>query len=104
LHENRYGHQLALPVELVNVRVALRSQPEPLALAALSVSRPATPVAEVSVHGVEAQVPVYARQALAAQQVIQGPALITETVSTTWLAPGWQAAVDDVGNLLLEKQ
>jgi len=49
-------------------------------------------------------VPVYARETLAAGQVLQGPALITETVSTTWLARGWQASVHKSGSLLLSKE
>lgn len=103
LHESRYGHQLALPVELVNVRVALRSQPEPLVLSRLSTRQVAQPFTQVSLYGIENNVPVYVRDDLAVHQQLQGPALITETVSTTWLAAGWQATVDATGNLLLEK-
>jgi len=101
LHESRYGHQLNLPVELVNVRVALRSQPEVLKLKKLERSRIAKPASQINLYGIDNEVPVYARDDLVAQQVINGPALITETVSTTFLAQGWQATVDEAGNLLL---
>jgi N-methylhydantoinase A len=37
-----------------------------------------------------------------AGQVVNGPALVTETVATTWLPDGWSCTVDPVGNLLLE--
>lgn len=103
LHESRYGHQLALPVELVNVRVALRSQPEAIHIGKITSRQNAQAMAQVKVYGIETEVPVYLRDELAAQQVLQGPALVTETVSTTWLATGWQATVDNSGNLLLEK-
>ena len=102
LHESRYGHQLDLPVELVNVRVALRSQHEPLTLITLSAQQSAQATLHVTLYGVNGDVPIYVRDELAAQQIIKGPALITETVSTTWLAPDWQATVDEVGNLLLD--
>ena len=41
------------------------------------------------------------RAGLKVAQKIKGPALILEVSSTTWLAEGWNATVDDVGNLLL---
>jgi N-methylhydantoinase A len=34
---------------------------------------------------------------------IFGPALITEAVSTTWLAPSWRAEVQAQGSLLLQR-
>jgi N-methylhydantoinase A len=40
---------------------------------------------------------------LYAGQVINGPALVTETVATSWIPDGWQCTVDTVGNLLLER-
>jgi N-methylhydantoinase A len=48
-------------------------------------------------------VPVYARDDLSVGQKIAGPALITETVSTTYLAPEWEAKVHETGCLLLSK-
>ena len=86
----------------MNVRVALRSQPEPLTLKTLSAQQPAQATSQVALYGIDGDAPVYARNEFAAQQVIQGPALITETVSTTWLAPGWKATVDEIGNLVLD--
>jgi N-methylhydantoinase A len=41
--------------------------------------------------------------ALSVGAEIRGPALITERVSTTWLAPGWRCFVDTHGNLLLQR-
>ena len=46
-------------------------------------------------------VAVIKRTSLQAGQIVQGPALIIEVSSTTWLAQEWQAEVDGVGNLLL---
>ena len=44
------------------------------------------------------------RQDLGAGCRIEGPAIVTETVATTWLAPGWDCEVDALGNLLLERR
>ncbi len=51
--------------------------------------------------GIGAPVLVINRAGLKVGQQIKGPALITETSSTTWLAEGWSAEVDEVGNIKL---
>ncbi len=98
-HEMRYGHRLELPVELVNLRVALRGPAGRVPFAAPQ----ATPRAdrEVCLVGEAARVPVYARESLSAGAQLAGPALVTETVSTTFLARGWTARVDAAGHLHL---
>jgi N-methylhydantoinase A len=103
-HEARYGHRMAVPVELVNLRAALQGPAAALSLKGASRGGPASPKAQISMYGIKGVVPRYAREDLAQGQVIAGPALITEAVSTTWLAPGWRCEVDRVGNLLLARQ
>lgn len=103
-HEARYGHRMGVPVELVNLRVALQGPAANLSLEQVGRKEAANPRTQGRVYGVEAAVPIYVREALAEGQVVMGPALLTETVSTTWLAPGWQCRVDRVGNLLLAHQ
>jgi 5-oxoprolinase (ATP-hydrolysing) len=48
-------------------------------------------------------IPLVLRGALAVGERLDGPALVPETNATTWVAPGWQAQVDAVGNLLLRR-
>jgi N-methylhydantoinase A len=103
-HDARFGHSLGLPVELVNVRCGLSAPVPELTLPPPAARAPARPRTRVQVHGVSGMVPVYARDDLPAGQALAGPALITEAVSTTWLAPGWVCAVDGVGNLGLSLQ
>jgi N-methylhydantoinase A len=104
LHEQRYGHRLDLPLELVNVRAGLRAPAPELRLAPPPAPpRPAAPRARTDLHGVGAGVAVYARAALAPGQRIEGPALLTEAVATTYLAPGWSCTRDPMGNLLLAR-
>lgn len=101
LHERVNGHRLMLPVEAVRLRVQVRAPglavPAPAAPASIG-----QPVSHVAVEGF-ASVPVFARDTLGRDQAIIGPAIITEAVATTWLAPGWQLHVHAQGHLLLER-
>jgi len=104
-HAALYGHSLQQPVELVTLRVKVHSPPPqaltlPPANGTKSVRK--TPVlAHVTLAGIGTKVPVYTRESLSAG--ISGPALITETISTTYLAPGWLCQPDASGCLLLSK-
>jgi N-methylhydantoinase A len=100
-HAKRYGHDLDLPVELVNLRLGLRAHATALSLTPLAHAQVRPPYDRDSLYGVDQPAAVYARDGLVAGQQLSGPALITETVSTTYLAPGWRCEVDVVGNLLL---
>lgn len=102
-HAHRYGHALAEPVEVVNLRLSVRAPAAMFTLGDRAAG--ALPVAadRAQVVGEERDVPVYARDALPAGVELDGPAVITETVSTTWLARGWRARVDAFGNLLLRR-
>jgi N-methylhydantoinase A len=100
LHEQRYGHRLEMPVELVTLRCGLHSRPAEIHLPAVEEGVRAEP-RHVTVAGYDKPVPVFARAALSAGQQLDGPALVTETVATSWLPAGWRCEVDRVGNLLL---
>ncbi|UCE89798.1 MAG: hydantoinase/oxoprolinase family protein [Pseudomonadota bacterium] len=102
-HERRYGHRLDLPVELVNLRVALRSRAPHVPLAWQGNADAAAAPRQVRLYGIHAPVAVLARVNLTPGRRVEGPALITETVSTTFLSEGWRAVVDPDGNLLLER-
>ncbi len=104
-HAALYGHSLQQPVELVTLRVKVHSPP-PQALTLPSANETKsvrkTPVlAHVTLAGIGTKVPVYTRESLSSG--ISGPALITETISTTYLAPGWLCQPDASGCLLLSK-
>ena len=102
-HQKRYGHRLELAVELVTIRLRLRQKSVALDLLVLpAVSEQCEPV-YINVHGTNKSVPVYQREKLIEAQTLEGPALITEKVSTTWLAEGWKAQLHESGNLLLKR-
>ncbi|MGH8587443.1 MAG: hydantoinase/oxoprolinase family protein, partial [Gammaproteobacteria bacterium] len=100
-HERRYGHRLGTPIELVNLRVALRGPAARLRLARPPSGRPASPTRWITMYGVAAPVPVFERGALTAGQGLPAPAIIADPGSTTYLARGWHATVDDHGHLRL---
>lgn len=101
-HAARYGHRLALPVELVNLRLSLRGPAPALNLDAAGAvaddTHDTTPL-----HGVTAAAPLWRREQLAPDRDYPGPALILDASSTTYLAPGWRARRDEAGNLLLTR-
>jgi N-methylhydantoinase A len=47
---------------------------------------------------------VYDRAALASGSSWCGPAIIEQDDTTTLLLPGWEALVDELGNLLLSRR
>jgi N-methylhydantoinase A len=102
-HQQLYGHRLELPLELVNVRVAVKGKAGDIPL---SVNQPASNVAAratAALYGIKIPVPIMARESLMSGDTVTGPALITETVSTTYLAEGWRCVVSPEQTLLLEK-
>ncbi len=103
-HERRYGHRLETPVELVNIRASLHGRPPAIDLPKLKdeVGDPDRPD-YVRLSGHADDVPVWRRKVLQAGQCIGGPALITETIATTYLPAGWHCRVDDTGNLCLKR-
>jgi N-methylhydantoinase A len=103
LHARRYGHRLDAPVELVTVRCGLQGRALDVQLPPLAAGSGAEP-RQTAVAGHARPVPVHARSELRAGQRFAGPALVTETVATTWLPAGWSCTVDEVGNLLLERE
>ena len=102
LHAKRYGHDLELDVELVNLRVSLKSKAQEVKLPPLA-THEHQQLRYTKLYGVEQEVPVYNRDKLNSGEIITGPALITETVSTTYLAAGWSCHVDDSACLILTK-
>ncbi|MDH3900739.1 MAG: hydantoinase/oxoprolinase family protein [Gammaproteobacteria bacterium] len=103
-HEQRYGHYLPTPVELVNIRCNLHGRQPKIDLPEVSMQSDEQPASsDARLTGYENEVPVWRREQLYQGQEITGPALITETVATTWLPAGWNCRVDRVGNLQLER-
>ncbi|MES1924605.1 hydantoinase/oxoprolinase family protein [Salinisphaera sp. T31B1] len=104
-HEARYGHRFDLPVELVNLRLHKAGPVPDMQLPDIATREGAPQPSEtVAVHDFGSDVPVYDRDALYAGQRFDGPAIVRETVTTTWVAADWSAEVDPKGNLLLRRR
>lgn len=101
LHKKTYGHELDMPVELVNLRVSIKGEAPRFVLPLIATTPLAKAVAQVDCFGFKQPVSVYQRDQLVSGQKIIGPALILETVSTTLIEDQWQCEVDDWGNLIL---
>ncbi len=91
-HQLRFGHALSLPVEVVNLRVRVSSPQQSMQLPEQA--------GGVLGHGDG----FWWRDALVVYQQIQGPCLIVDEVSTTYLAEGWVGYKDRFGNLQLSHE
>lgn len=118
-HRKHYGHALARKVELVNLNVELnaandiqlprmasskkqeRNEQERAQQESKQQENTAPNYAEV--YGQEAPVEIIERDMLKIGEVYRGPLIVTEHVSTTWVRPNWRMALDEFGNLLLER-
>jgi N-methylhydantoinase A len=101
VHAQQFGHKLNHPVELVNlcVDLSIESTITPPAL-----NFPSThpcPYQFTKTSDSDTAIPVFDRSSLNNLHALNGPLLITEHVSTTWLKKGWSCRLDDFGNLLL---
>ena len=107
-HENLYGHRLDLAIELVNLRVKVQGPCPEISLnqdqqAKTKLTEGETLVQKATLAGINKPVSIYTRDSLSENEKISGPALITETISTTYIAPGWMCAMDKNGSLLLTR-
>ncbi len=104
-HEQRYGHRLQQPVELVNIRLHAHGPAQQIEIPVLEQQAfAADTIQTANLYGIEKTVAILEREKLPAGQRIDGPALITETVATTFIDSGWQCQVDNYGNLLLKRE
>jgi N-methylhydantoinase A len=105
-HRKRYGHANANnPVEVVAARTTLVGKtPKPALGTVRRTTREPEPVESGRVFdgGRWVPAPAFDRSRLGHGHVIDGPAIIGEYSSTTYVPPAFRATVDRFGNLLLE--
>ncbi len=61
------------------------------------------PMIPVFISSQTQDIPLYRCEALAVNQIVTGPAIITEATGTNVIEPGWQGKIDALGNLVLER-
>ncbi len=101
-HEDRYGHRLDRPVELVNLRLLSRGLP---ALQKLPPG-PDSKIQEAQLlpmAQMNRDIPVWQLAGMPPGQEMDGPAIIMDSDATTWVAPGWSVQKDDAGHLHLSR-
>ena len=96
-HQRRYGHVLERAVELVNLRVAVDVES---ALADFAGSGREALVLPPPAQGA---LPLLAQAELVVGRVVAGPAVLLNTLGTTFIAAAWQGHTDGAGNLLLKR-
>src|SRR5690554_1212533 len=108
-HEQLFTFSLSEAHELVNLRAIARSPRPEIAervfeAQGADLQGAATGTSPIYYSGQEYQATLYQRQRLAPGMVVVGPAIVMEMDSTTVVFPGYEAAVDHVGNLLIRPQ
>jgi len=92
-------------IELVSVRIVASSRTEPPAAPSAAPATTTSPqpisTQEARFGGTTHPTPIYDRASLPPGAHLTGPALIVESFGTTVVPPGWDAAVDRAGALLL---
>jgi N-methylhydantoinase A len=104
LHEKRYGYERAeTPVEAVTLRSIASAPGPPLDLEKplWSGSAPTIDRTRVYVDGEWIEADRVWRSELGPGHTLDGPALVLEYSSTTWIPLGWKISVDEWGNLHL---
>jgi N-methylhydantoinase A len=93
-------------VEVTTVRLQVRGRMPQVSLPLVARQEPAAPMAvrRVFQNNAYLETPVYDRPKLGEGAVIQGPAIVEQEDSTSWILAGWQAEVDRIGNLIVSKQ
>ena len=108
-HEQSFGYSTNAGYQLVNVRVIARGlseqsrMPERFELPAGSDRSPSSRNVYFGPNRGWADTPVVSRGGLAGQSA-NGPLIIEEYDSTTVVPPRWTAAVDEAGNIILERR
>ncbi len=109
LHEKAYGYRNpAKPVEIVTIRLRTRGAPAKPVFAPIpkgEVNPPQTALLDtrpVIFAGQAMDSAIWQREALLADNVVPGPAVIVEYTSTLLVPPFARALVDDFGGLVLE--
>jgi N-methylhydantoinase A len=102
-HESASGHRLDQVIELVNLRISARAPAPVTALNPIPETNSDPEPRMAYMADLKKTVPVLDRETLGPGHVMQGPAIVTEKVATSWIAPGWRMGVDKWGNLRLKR-
>jgi len=103
-HSQYYGHNLKLPLELVNINLSATA---PGAVNRFSPTLKNNRIGEVQaveILGQEQKAGLIEREYINPGDCLKGPLLIRETVATSFIAADWQIACTTSGELILTKR
>jgi N-methylhydantoinase A len=105
-YQREFGRVLSgIPVRVLNLRYSRIGHRPKFDLRLLAPTATAVPeplgTQRVYVAGAWVQAQRIDRMALPVGHVVQGPAILEQIDTTVWLEPGYQARVDDFGNLIV---
>ena len=104
-HKQRFGFtspERAILFEMLSAEAVGKTGEAPKGLSVCGTAEAVTQVAFYS-EGKSCMAPLYARENIGQGAKINGPAIITESTGTNVIEAGWQAQVDGLGNLLIER-
>ena len=103
LHRRRYGYIHRGATELVTLRVSVVFENPGFVLPAVSVESSCNKLDPLMVYDDAVKRKIVTTSSLRPGEEVVGPAVISEYSSTTFVASGWSAQRDRLGNILLEK-
>lgn len=106
LHDRVYGHSVEGATRVVNLRVVHRAPVDPIQpdrRVAEGDPRKPSRVILAGGGGAAIEARVFDRARMVAGFTFDGPAIIEQDDTTTWVAPGWRGTVGDTLLLMLER-
>ena len=105
VHETVYGFRdTEARIELTSLRARIIGAVPPIEIAPATSGDYAEHDRRPVFHqGVWVETAVYARENLKPGDQLDGPALVEQEDTTTWIVPGWSGMVDKYGNIRIKK-
>ena len=110
-HERQFTYRLSTNIELIGLRVIAVETSVKMPLKKLERAKEPSPSTESAIsriamvfdEKISQNCPIWDRMGLKHGHVIPGPCIITEMDSNTVIHPGFEAKIDDVGNILIQR-
>ncbi len=107
-YQQRYGFMIAdkdLVVETISIELICPTHTPKSKLVKRENNNPPQPITTVKIYtaGAWYDTPVYQREILQPQDIINSPAIIIEPTGTNIIEPGWQGKISDRLDLILER-
>jgi len=106
LHESRYGHHIAAPLTVANIRLKATGKIKDVPVTEIKQGKEIPPSAikpkrKVYLDGGFVNAQIYERDGLLCGNTITGPAIVEEPFHTTVVMPGQTLQLDKSGNLII---